>query len=434
MRRVLIVSYYFPPAGGPGVQRVMGMVRHLRQFGWEPVVLTVRGGTFFNRDEDALSLVPPGVEVYRAPTVEPFALYNRLRGRAADEGLPVGHVGQAAGIAGRCAHFVRANAFIPDARVGWVPFARRAAKRIVRERKIDVVLTSGPPQSTHLVGYGVARSTGVPWVADFRDPWTKIYYNAELPRARPAAALDLRLEQRCVHRADRIIAVNEMVRDSLGPGAARAHIVSNGFEADDFAGTVEPIADSFTMVYMGNLISTLGDTETLFRVLSRMAEENAALAEALRLRFVGTVHGRARAELERHVLAERAELAGFVPHAEAVRQLREATVALFIGPGDVIGAKVFEYVASGRPLLALAPVGGEVDALLRSAGLPGSVDHSDEQGIAERVRGLFDAWQRGALPARRPMSGVEHLTRVSLTGRIAAALDDAQCGGVTTGS
>ena len=424
MRRVLIVSYYFPPAGGPGVQRVMGVVRHLRTYGWEPVVLTVDGGTFFNRDEGALSLVPPGVEVYRTRTVEPFALYNRLRGRAGDEPLPVGHVGQGTGILSRCASFVRANVFIPDGRIGWVPFGLRAATRIVKERNIDVVLTSGPPHSTHLIGRGLARSSGVPWVADFRDPWTQVFYNAYVKRTSLARWVDRWLEQQVVRQASALIAIDEDTLRSLGPGADGGQIVSNGFEEDDFQDEVEPVADRFELVYIGNLIAH-HHTATLFRVIREVVDARQGSAGELRLVLVGNVHPGARQELEALGLTDHTEFTGFVTHPEAVRRLRSATVCLFIGAGDVLSAKIFEYAATGRPMLTLAPLGGPVDRFMVERNLPRPVDHTDADGIRAQLEGLVRAWRDDALPTRPPMSGVSDLTRSALSGRIAGVLEDA---------
>jgi len=426
MPRVLIVTYYFPPAGGPGVQRALGFVRHLPSFGWDPVILTVQDGTFFNRDERGLDLVPPTVPVYRARAIEPFGFYNRLRGRPVHEAVPVGHVGQTAapGLLARIAGFVRANLFIPDARIGWVPFARRAAERIIRQGGIDAILTSSPPHSVHLIGRGVARRTKLPWVADFRDPWTKIYYNADLPRIGLARRVDEHLEQSCVRRATRIATVNELVRDSLGPEAAGATVVRNGYEEEDFRGEVAAIRDRFALVYVGNLIAQ-EDTSTLFRVLGEMAAADAGLREALRLVFVGRIHGGVRSELERHGLADRADFVGFVPHGEAIAWVRRATALLFVGVENLISAKIFEYAASGRPILALAPIGGDIDRLLRDVGAPGVIEHGDAAGIRERFAQLFRAWRQNGLSGRPPMTGAEQLSRRGQTERMAALLDEA---------
>jgi len=427
MPRVLIITYYFPPAGGPGVQRIMGLVRHLPSFGWEPAVLTVEGGTFFNRDEESVSRVPPSVPVYRTKAFEPFALYNRLRGKPADEALPIGTVGQGGGgVATRVSRWVRANLFVPDARIGWIPFAVSAAKRIVKHERIDAILTSSPPQTVHLIGRKVARAAGLPWIADFRDPWTQIYYNAELPRCNAARRLDLRLEQGVVRSASELVMINEMVRESLGPAASRGHIIPNGYEEEDFAGELAPTTERFELVYSGNIIP-LHAPGPFLEALASLRAADPEFRAAAKLVFVGTVHPAVREQIEHVGLAGVAEFTGFVPHAEAVRRLRTATVALFIGPANLLTSKIFEYLAAGRPMLALAPPGGDLDRLLRSVGREPVVPADDVGAIRAELERLFGLWKRNSLPVRAPMEGVEHLSRRSQTGQMARLLNRA-CG------
>lgn len=422
MPRVLIISYYFPPAGGPGVQRIMGLVRHLPAFGWDPVVLTVEGGTFFNRDEESLARVPASVPVYRARAFEPFALYNRVRGKPADEALPIGTVGQGGGaLSARLSHWVRANLFIPDARIGWIPSAVAAGKRIVKEERIDAILTSSPPQTVHLIGRRVARRTGLPWIADFRDPWTQIYYNAELPRCGAVRRLDLRLEQGVVRSASELVMINEMVRDSLGPAAARGNIIPNGYEEEDFAGELAPTTERFELVYSGNIIP-LHAPGPFLEALASLRAEDREFCAAAKLVFVGTVHPAVREQIERVGLAGATEFTGFVSHAEAVRRLRRATIALFIGPANLLTSKIFEYLAAGRPILALAPPGGDVDRLIQSVGREPVVPADDVAAVRAELERLFALWKQDSLPVRRPMEGVEHLSRRSQTGQIARLL------------
>ena len=427
MPRVLIISYYFPPAGGPGVQRIMGLVRHLPSFGWEPVVLTVKGGTFFNRDEESLARVPASVPVYRTKAFEPFALYNRLRGKPADEALPIGGVGQGGGgVAARLSQWVRANLFVPDARIGWIPSAVSAAKRLVRHERIDAIITSSPPQTVHLIGRRAALATGLPWIADFRDPWTQIYYNSELPRCGLAKRLDLRLEQSVVRSASELVMINEMVRESLGPLASRGHIIPNGYEEEDFAGELAPTTEWFELVYSGNIIP-LHAPGPFFEAMCSLRGENPEFRAAAKLVFVGTVHPAVREQIERVGLAGVTEFTGFVSHAEAVRRLRMATVALFIGPANLLTSKIFEYLAAGRPMLALAPPGGDVDRLIQSVGREPVVPAEDVAAIRAELARLFGLWKQNSLPVRAPMEGVEHLSRRSQTEQIAHLLNRA-CG------
>jgi glycosyltransferase involved in cell wall biosynthesis len=422
MPRVLIISYYFPPAGGPAVHRIMGWVRNLPAFGWDPVVLTVEGGMSASRDEKALADIPPDVPVYRTKTLEPFALYNRLRGKPADFALPIGDVGQnTSGLAGAAARWVRANIFIPDARVGWLPYALPAARQIIKKEHIDAVFTSSPPPSTHLIGYRLAKRTGLPWLADFHDPWTAVYYNENLPRTRWAKALDRHLEQKVVRSATAVSTVSEMFRETLGPTGRRAHIIPNGYEESDFVAPIAPIDEQFQLVYCGNLIP-LHKPEPVFDAISSLARENAEFRRTLRLVFVGNVLPGVQEMIGRYGLTDFTDLKGFVPHSEAITWMRKATVLLLISPGHILPSKVFEFLATGRPMLTLAPLEGDVDRLLQSAGREAVVPLGNVAATKLELARLFSAWQANALSAREPMQGVEHLSHRAQAGEIARLL------------
>ena len=181
-RRVLILTYYWPPAGGPGVQRFLKFARYLREFGWEPVIITPADGAYPYRDESLEADVPEGIKVVRTGTREPFALYNRIIGKKGKE-VPVAMTGfrDSTSLIQKLAKWVRANFFIPDARVGWKPFAIKAALNEIALGQVAGIISTGPPHSTHLAGLALKKKTGLPWIADFRDPWTTVYYNAFSP-------------------------------------------------------------------------------------------------------------------------------------------------------------------------------------------------------------------------------------------------------------
>ena len=206
--RLLVVAYYFPPAGGPGVQRVLKLVKYLGRFGVQPSVLTVDDGSFPHQDAALGADIPPGTEVRRAPALDPLRLYARLKSGKGETAVPVGSLGEATSWGERAARFARANMFLPDARVGWVPYAARAARRWVDEAAaagdpFGAVLTSGPPHSAHLVGLALKRARpALRWVADFRDPWTGINYYDELPMTAAARALDRQMERLVLRHAE----------------------------------------------------------------------------------------------------------------------------------------------------------------------------------------------------------------------------------------
>ncbi|NBC18791.1 MAG: glycosyltransferase, partial [Bacteroidetes bacterium] len=258
MRRVLIVSYYFPPSGGPGVQRVLKMVRYLRDYGWEPVVLTVEEGAYPDHDPSLWEDVPGDVIVHRTRAWDPYRWYARLTGRSAGEAVTVGSVAGSTSWQERLARWVRANVFLPDARVGWVPYAVIAIQKIWQHYGIDALLTSGPPHSVHLAGLLGQRWTGTPWVADFRDPWTDINYYHELPHSSLALRLDAAMERAVLRQATRVTTVSptwaRLLRGKVGRSADEIRVVQNGFDPEDVAAvTAAPPADRFMLTHVGSL-------------------------------------------------------------------------------------------------------------------------------------------------------------------------------------
>ena len=426
--RVLIVTYYFPPAGGPGVQRVLKTVRYLRDAGFEPVVLTVEDGAYPSRDPALAADVPDGVEVIRTRAPDPFALYARLTGRGAADAVPTGAVG-GGGPMSRLALWLRANVFLPDARVGWVPFARHAGReRLGRAARLAdpfaAVVTSGPPHSVHLVGRRLQK-TGVPWVADFRDPWTGINFYHDLPMSAAARSLDRRLERRVLRQADAVTTVSPTWarllerRGGLAPGAVA--VVHNGVDAADL-GAAEGEAvrrDAFVLAHVGSLYATRNPTAVWEAVHQLRA---SGRADRLVVRLVGKTDSAVRQSAE--ASGAPVEVVPYVTHAEAVReQARAALLLLSVEPfpadGGMITGKLYEYLASGRPVLGVGPPGGDAAALL--AETAGGTMHArdDVDGVAAEVLRQYRAWDAGAPLAGAAWPAVAPYTRRAQTARLA---------------
>ena len=426
--RLLLVTYYFPPSGGAGVQRTLKFAKYLRAAGVEPVVLTVEAGAYPSLDPTLAADVPDGVEVVRTRALDPFGLYGALTGRSRRDAVAVGSVAGAESLGQRLGLWARANVFLPDARVGWAPFAARAARRIVRAGRADAVLTSGPPHSTHLVGLALRRllaDRGVPWIADFRDPWTGINFYDELPMSRPARAFDAALERRVLRSADAVVTVSPTwareleAKGGLAPGAVR--VIQNGFDPADFGGHGErgrgdegaappaplsqaapPRPGAFTLVHVGSLYGSR-NPETLWAAVAALRERGRPQtggAGRLRIRLVGRVDGVVRASLDRHGLTEVVDEAGVVTHAEAVAEMAAADL-LFLSIEPVANAdgiltgKLYEYLASGRPVLALGPPDGDAARLLRDVGGGRLVQWDDRAAVEGTLAGAYAAWERG---------------------------------------
>jgi glycosyltransferase involved in cell wall biosynthesis len=415
------------------VQRVLKFVRYLPASGYRPVVLTVPETAAFPLLDSSLAAeIPPEARVVRSPIIEFYGLYRAAAGIASSgetENL-VTTARPGEGLRGRVLHDLRAALFIPDGRVGWLPGGTRAGLRAIRTEGVEVILASGPPFTAHWIARRLADRTGLPLVLDFRDPWTRAPF---YPR-RPAASrvLDERLERSCLRRADAVLTVNRDIRDDLlakhpGLEAARFHLVPNGYDPADFSGRSWDPQPDWTITHTGTLPGDrfpAGFTGALRRL---MAEDPEAAAR-LRIRMIG----RRNPELERRLseppLDSLVRFEGYLPHAESVRALLESRLLLlFIEEGPraagILTGKLFEYLGSGAPVLALAPEGEAAELMGRVGG--GRVARGDdEEAVLAALREAVAAFRAGQRAFGEPQRApVEEYARPALTARLAGILD-----------
>lgn len=425
-RRVLLVTYYWPPSGGSGVQRTLKFAKYLREFGWEPVVLTVHPdhAAWPDYDEELLSDVPPGVTVIQTRSWDPYAVYARLTGATKANAVGVGFLGDAHAPDWReqLARWVRANVFLPDARVGWVPFARREAARVVAREPVDAVLTSGPPQSAHLVGAWLSRKKHIPWVADLRDAWPDVAYGHLMPTSGPAARLDRAIRQRTLRQAAALVTVSGEVAKYMEDETGMAfRTLPNGFDPDDVERAAARPLPGFSIVHVGNL-SPARNPAPLWDVLSERPWPDVNVV------FVGNVDGSIGRLVQDRSLSETVIRHPYVPHSEALSYMKGATLLLLPinrvtdGAGIVTG-KIYEYVASGRPVLAFGVPGGEADRILRESGAGQVFAYDNVEGIARELDRHVAAWRAGAPLAGATREAAQPWSRREQTGRLADILD-----------
>jgi glycosyltransferase involved in cell wall biosynthesis len=410
-RRVLVLTYYFPPSGGAGVQRVLKFTKYLPAVDWTPVVLTVKEGAYPARDASLWRDVPASAEVHRTRSWDPYQLYARLTGQSGDEAVVQGSVeGEGRDWKRLLARWVRANVFVPDARVGWVPFAVWRGRQLLADRKVDAILTTGPPHSTHLAGAALQWLTGTPWVADFRDPWTDINYYQELPHTPWARWLDAALERLVLRRAQAVTTVSPTWRDGLARTVSsrrrdteRFSVVQNGFDEDDVPSTpVRPSREAFELTHVGSLYASR-NPESLWRALRRL---QAGLSTFnLRLRLVGPVDPPVWQSLDQHGLTAITEHVPYVPHTDAVTYMRRAgllilSIESFPRAEGMMTGKIYEYLASGRPVVGIGPPQGDAAALLRKTEGGRLFGRDDPAGLARFIRTHYAAWEMGL-----PLSG-----------------------------
>lgn len=433
LRPVLVVSYYFPPSGGPGVQRVLKFVRYLPACGYRPVVLTVPETAAFPLLDPSLAAeIPSEARIVRSPIREFYGLYRAAAGGSGSGGSEnlVTTARRSDGLRGRLLQGLRAALFIPDGRMGWLRGGTREGLRAIRAEGVEAIFASGPPFTAHWIARRLADRTGLPLVLDFRDPWT----HAPFYPHRPAISrrLDERLEQSCVQRADAVLTVNRDIRDDLlarhsGLDPARFHVLPNGYDPADFAGRIWAPRPEWTLTHAGTLPGDCfpgGFTGALGRLLV----EDPEVADRLRIRIIG----RRNPELERRLaeppLGKLVRLEGYLPHAESVQALLESRLLLlFIEDGPraagIITGKLFEYLGSGAPVLALAPE-GEAAELIRRVGAGRVVRGNDEEAVLAALREAVAAFRAGRRAfGESQKSLVEEYARPTLTARLAAILD-----------
>ena len=406
MKRVLVITYYWPPSGGSGVQRWVKFAKYLPQEGWQPVVYTPENPEYTTLDETLCAEIPPEVEILRRPILEPYEVYRRLMGKGASTDLktlvtPIS--GERKGWKQRLSLWIRANLFIPDPRAGWVKPSVKYLKKYLAEHPVDVVVTTGPPQSMHLIGRRLHEELGVPWIPDFRDPWTKWYNMANLPLTARSWKKHHRLEQQVLDEASAVLTVSPFVqRDFQARTATPVAMVPNGFDAEDYTG--EPAPDGHFNLTQTGFLSAGGNPVVLWKVLGEMAAAIPAFRDALRIRLCGLIDPEVKESIVREGLASNLVDLGYKPHADAVREQQNASV-LLLPLRDapemrvILPGKLFEYMAARRPILGFGQTDGAQALLLQETGTGVMAGWDDESTVKAFVEKAWRQHVEGGVPA-----------------------------------
>ncbi|MBK6753381.1 MAG: glycosyltransferase [Flavobacteriales bacterium] len=419
MKRVLIITYYWPPNGGAGVYRWLKFSKYLPEHGWQPVIYTPENPESVADDPGLLRDVRADIEVIKHPITEPFNLYKRFTGRGRNEKVQVGFLNEKkqGGWKEDLALWVRSNFFIPDARVWWVRPSIAFLKNYLREHPVDVIITTGPPHSMHLIGLGLKRALGVKWIADFRDPWTDIDFYEQLSLTRWADARHKRLERSVLRSADRVVTVSwHWAEDLQRLGGRPVEVITNGFDPHDVPKPAEPVDDAYSLVHIGSLSPSRNAPE-LWRALRALCDGDPAFAAKFKLRFVGPVDHTVAQSVADAGLGDHLERIGRVDHDEAMRHMQRARVLLLLVNDTpnlmgILPGKVFEYLSVGRPILAIGPVKGDVARVLADASHL-VIDRAGTISGQSRIKQVFNA---------SPANTVDIYSRRGLTMQVAELL------------
>lgn len=401
--KILLITYYWPPSGGSGVQRWMYFCKYLKEFDIHPVVITVdEKKASYRFKDDSFNELVKDVEVHRTSTLEPLKLYSKLVSGNRNSAIPIGFAGESKpNILQKISRFVRGNFFIPDARIGWVNFAIKKAKKILAAEKINFVITNGPPHSTHFVGLKLKKEFDITWMADFRDPWTDLHYNKFLYRTNQAKKKDERFEKEILNKADVILTIGPSMKKHLvrkgNIKEEKVFFIYNGYDENDFNNvdiTTDP--DHLTISHIGMLSDSQPITAFL-RALKYFYDDHHPVCKYLKLRLIGNVSPGNLTDVKNIVPGLKIEHIEYVPKKDAISYMLSSDL-LFNSLAEMeksellISGKLMEYIASGKPVLCLGNPNGDAAFLLKEYQYSGVYSRANIDGIILYLKTIFDNW------------------------------------------
>lgn len=407
MKRVLIITYYWPPSGGSGVQRWLKMSKYLPEYGWQPVIYTPEEGEYPILDASLEKDVAPEAEIIRRPIVEPYTLYKKFLGIKKSESVKVGFIKEnrkKLGWKENFSRWIRGNCFIPDARCLWVKPSVNYLKSYLKVHPVDAIVSTGPPHSMHLIAMKLKEVTGIHWIADFRDPWTEIDYYGDLRLTRWADRKHHRLEYEVLTKADKVVTIGWDCAKSLGRlGNRNVCVIPNGFDWEVDAKPKEILlSQEFTLTHLG-IVTPSRNAPQLWAALKELKEEDETFGKKLKISLVGQIDQSVLENLYAVGLKENTEIVPYIPH-EQIQQAQGASQVLLLlvnntpNAKGILTGKIFEYLASGRPILCIGPEDGDAAHILSETKAGVTVSFEDKEKMKEVVKVLYHKYLEKALP------------------------------------
>ncbi len=454
MKKVLVITYYWPPSGGSGVQRWLKFAKYLPQYGWEPVIYTPLNPEPNSMDEGLLKDVSPELKVVKRKILEPYSFYKVLTGKDKSKPIKANIISNEknSSFTHKLSLFVRGNFFIPDPRCLWIGPSVRYLKKYLKENPVDAIVSTGPPHSMHLIAKRLSKATGTPWLADFRDPWTEIFFFKHLNLSKWAYNRHRKLEQGVIDNANKVIVVsNKMQRDFACRTSTPVEVITNGFDPDDFKpealmqqqngqasqsalNAEDTHSSKFTLVHTGLLVDS-GNPDMLWRVLGEKAAEDAQFRQHMQIVTMGQTDASIIKDIEDNSLKENFTDMGYVAHNVATKWQQNASLLLLPlrkepEAAAILTGKFFEYLASGRPILAFGPTDGDLAVALKESKSGTICDWNEKQAIRLAIDTAYNRFLQekdNPNPDRHSVNLLGEALKYSrkeLTGKLADLLDD----------
>lgn len=426
MKKVLIITYYWPPAGGPGVQRWLKFVKYLPEYGIEPIVYIPENPTYPLIDNDLVDEVNPKVTIIKHRITEPYSwasAFSKKDTKKISSGIIPNKQKQS--FMQRLMLWVRGNLFIPDARVLWVKPSVNYLSQYIQEHNIDTVITTGPPHSLHLIGLALKKQLAVKWFADFRDPWTTIGYHKELKLSKTAAAKHKQLESQVLNTADHVIVTSPSTKKEFEAITNKPiTVITNGYDVSKVG--KQPLDEKFTLAHIGSLLSER-NPKALWQAIKELTEESADFKNAFQLKLIGAVSQEVLTTIDEFKLTNYVNNMGYVSHTEALIEQRKSQVLLLVeidSPDTrcIIPGKLFEYMVSERPILAIGPDMADIENIIKPTNTGVFATYTEKDKIKEALLKYFSLYQNKELKSHA--IGLQKYFRKNLTGQLSGILKD----------
>lgn len=426
-KKILIITYYWPPAGGPGVQRWLKFAKYLPEYGWNPIIYTPENPSYPLEDHSLLNEVPKDVQIIRTKILEPYQLAEKLN--KSNKKFKAGQfdIGKNQSWKSKLSIWIRGNFFIPDARVLWVKPSVKFLKKYLQEHQIETIVTTGPPHSLHLIGLHLKKELPqLKWIADFRDPWTEISYYQHLKLSKRSDKKHHQLEEQVFKTADLTLATSFTDAENFQKKGAHAFCITNGFDLKVNSQFSEIKKNTkFTLSYIG-VLEQLRNPEILWNVLNEILQENPDFKDSFELKFVGRVDDKILNTLQDSVLQTCIKNLGYLAHDQALEEMQKSTLLLITNfPKEnskgIIPGKIFEYLATGRQILSFGPDNADVQKILEETGAGKHFTYQNKTDLKEFLLMEFRDFKLGNLKINQ--NTIEKYSRKHLTQVLATKLD-----------
>ena len=419
MKRVLVITYYWPPAGGPGVQRWLKFVTYFKEFGIDPIVFIPDNPHYPITDESIGSELPEGIQIIRFPIKEPYGFANLISKKKITQVSSGIITKRKQTVLEKVLLWIRGNFFIPDARIGWVKPSINFLRNFIADHHVEAIITSGPPHSLHLIGKSLKEETGIKWVADFRDPWTTIHYHKSLRLAKRAPKKHIALESEVLTKADHIVVTSATTKKEFQKiTQTPIEVITNGYDSNDNFKLNLDI--KFTLSHIGTLLSNRNPI-VLWEALSELCSENPEFSKDLLIQLAGSVSDAILISIQKYGLMDQCIVLGYLSHQKAIQLQYNSQVLLLIEMNlpetkAIIPGKLFEYLAAKRPILAIGPVDSDVEKIIEETNSGSYFDYSEKEKLKKQIGLFYSEYREGHLTLNS--KGLSKFSRKTLTSKM----------------